>query len=319
MTSTSGFSLGTSLVRKLGDGVGWLRPRLPVRPQYRTGRHGDHHGGERRLGARAGSRYAVAEQGCRWSTAGPSRHGRCPGPSRYLRARQLLAAALARRGDLRPRLDRSAGRTEFGVGLGPSVAARTRATGPGTERHTGTTWPEVERAADSTLIDRESGTVGTDIEATAESRLTADPNSARSDLESSAIFAGTDSDYGGTDRRLIRVVAWIVCRYSCRGQCQVRQVRNRLTRSRRLSADLQQPSRRMRVNARPAAPRSPLFPRKQLLHRQLSMCDSRILRVNFTVALLKLLAIDTIRRIRHLLLCARQSCRYSVSCRRGVP
>jgi hypothetical protein len=33
--------------------------------------------------------------------------------------------------------------------------------GPGaTERHTGTAWPEVERSADSTLIDRESGTVG---------------------------------------------------------------------------------------------------------------------------------------------------------------
>jgi hypothetical protein len=73
----------------------------------------------------------------------------------------------------------------------------------------GTTWPEVERAADSTLIDRESGTVGTDIEATAESRLATDPNSARSDLESSAIFAGTDSDNGATDRRLIRVVAWL--------------------------------------------------------------------------------------------------------------
>jgi hypothetical protein len=40
--------------------------------------------------------------------------------------------------------------------------------------------------------------------------LTADPNSTRSDLESSAIFAGTDSDYGGADRRLVRVVAWLV-------------------------------------------------------------------------------------------------------------
>ena len=87
----------------------------------------------------------------------------------------------------------------------PHPSHRTR----GTERHPRTTWPEVERSADSTLIDRRSGTVGTDIEATAESRLTADPNSTRSDLESSAIFAGTDSDYGGIDRRLIRVVAWI--------------------------------------------------------------------------------------------------------------
>jgi hypothetical protein len=76
------------------------------------------------------------------------------------------------------------------------------------ERHTGTTWPEVERAADSTLIDRESGSAGTGLEATAESRLTADPNSARPDLESSAIVAGTDSDYGGIGRRLIRVGAW---------------------------------------------------------------------------------------------------------------
>ncbi len=124
---------------------------------------------------------------------------------------KLRGAALARRGDLRLRVDPSAGRTEFGVGLCPSFPARTRATGPaGTERHMGTTWPEVERAADSTLTNRESGTVGTDIEATAESRLTADPNSARSDLECSAIFAGTDSDYGGTDRRLARVVAWLV-------------------------------------------------------------------------------------------------------------
>jgi hypothetical protein len=121
----------------------------------------------------------------------------------------LLAAALARRGDLCPGLDRSTRRTGFGVGLGAAVAACTRATGPGAERQPGTTWPEVERAADSTLTGRRSGTVGTDIEATAEPRLTADRNSARSDLESSAIFAGTDSDYGGIDRRLIRVVAWI--------------------------------------------------------------------------------------------------------------
>jgi hypothetical protein len=93
--------------------------------------------------------------------------------------------------------------------LGPAVAACTRATGPGTGRHSGTTWPEIERATDSTLVDRESGSVGTEIEATAESGSTADPISARSDLESSAIFAGTDSDYGGIDRRLIRVAAWI--------------------------------------------------------------------------------------------------------------
>ena len=121
---------------------------------------------------------------------------------------KLLGAALARRGDLRLRLDPSAGRAEFGVRLFP---ARTRATGRGaTERHTRTTWAEVERSADSALIDRESGTIGTDIEATAESRLTADPDSARSDLESSAIFAGTDSDNGATDRPLVRVVAWLV-------------------------------------------------------------------------------------------------------------
>jgi hypothetical protein len=93
--------------------------------------------------------------------------------------------------------------------LGPAVAACTRATGHGTGRHSGTTWPEIERATDSTLVDRESGSVGTEIEATAESGSTADPISARSDLESSAIFAGTDSDYGGIDRRLIRVAAWI--------------------------------------------------------------------------------------------------------------
>jgi hypothetical protein len=43
-----------------------------------------------------------------------------------------------------------------------------------------------------------------------ESRLTADPISARSDLETSAIFAGTDSDNGGTDRPLVRGVAWLV-------------------------------------------------------------------------------------------------------------
>src|SRR4029078_4912211 len=89
----------------------------------------------------------------------------------------LLGAALARRGDLCPGLDRSTRRTEFGVGLGTAVAARTRGTGPRGERHPGTTWRGVERAADSTLTDRRSGTVGTDIEATAESRLTADPNS----------------------------------------------------------------------------------------------------------------------------------------------
>ena len=127
-------------------------------------------------------------------------------------------------------------------------------------RHTGTTWPEVERSADSTLIDRESGTVGTDIEATAESRLTADPNSARSDLESSAIFAGADSDYGGADRRLIRRCVACRGRYSCGGQCQARRVRNRLTRSRHRSADLQQRTRRMRLSAEPAASLSPLFP-----------------------------------------------------------
>ena len=79
------------------------------------------------------------------------------------------------------------GRTEFGL---RSCAA--------TELQTGTTWPEVDRSADvGTPIDRESGTAGTDIKATAESRLTADPNSARTDLESAAIFAGADSDYGG--------------------------------------------------------------------------------------------------------------------------
>jgi hypothetical protein len=89
------------------------------------------------------------------------------------------------------------------------VPARSQTTGVETERHTGTTWPEVERAADSTLIDRESGSAGTGIEATAESRLTADPNSARSDLESSAIFAGPDSDYGEIDRRLIRFAGWL--------------------------------------------------------------------------------------------------------------
>jgi hypothetical protein len=68
----------------------------------------------------------------------------------------------------------------------------------------------VESSADSTLIDRESGTVGTDIEAAAESRLTADSNSTRSDLETSAIFAGTDSDNGGTDRPQVRLVTWLV-------------------------------------------------------------------------------------------------------------
>src|SRR4029078_10227407 len=87
---------------------------------------------------------------------------------------RLLGAALARRGDLCPGLDRSTRRTEFGVGLGAAAPARTRATGPGAERHPGTTWPEVERAADSTLTDRRSGTVGTDIEATAEPPLTDD-------------------------------------------------------------------------------------------------------------------------------------------------
>jgi hypothetical protein len=35
--------------------------------------------------------------------------------------------------------------------------------------------------------------------------LTADPNSARPDLEPAAIFAGADSDYGGADR--VHVVA----------------------------------------------------------------------------------------------------------------
>jgi len=38
--------------------------------------------------------------------------------------------------------------------------------------------------------------------------LTADPNSARTDLESAAIFAGADSDYGGVDR--VHLVAWLV-------------------------------------------------------------------------------------------------------------
>jgi hypothetical protein len=68
----------------------------------------------------------------------------------------------------------------------------------------------VERSADSTLVDRDPGAVGTHIEATAESRFTADPNSARSDLKTSAIVAGTDSDNGRTDRPLVRVVAWLV-------------------------------------------------------------------------------------------------------------
>ena len=210
MASTFGTSAGTSLVRNLGDGVG-CRLRLPVRPHYRTGRHGDHHGVERRLSARAGSR----QQSRNRNVDGQPLGHRGTADARVLRATfgraKLLGAALARRGDLRLRRHPSAGRTEFGVRLFPLFPARARATGPGaTERHTGTTWPEVERSADSTLIDRESGTVGTDIEATAESRLTADPNSARSDLESSAIFAGTDTDNGGTDRRLVRVVAWLV-------------------------------------------------------------------------------------------------------------
>jgi hypothetical protein len=107
------------------------------------------------------------------------------------------------------RLDPSARRTEFGLRLYASFPGRTRATGPAaTERQTGTTWPEVERSADSTLIDRESGTAGTDIKATAESRLTAGPNSARSDPESAAIFAGADSDHGGAEG--VHVVAGLV-------------------------------------------------------------------------------------------------------------
>jgi len=38
--------------------------------------------------------------------------------------------------------------------------------------------------------------------------LTADPNSARTDLESAAILAGADSDYGGAD--LVHRVAGLV-------------------------------------------------------------------------------------------------------------
>src|SRR4029077_4586447 len=48
----------------------------------------------------------------------------------------------------------------------------------------------------------------------------------------------------------------------------------------------------------------PTLPRKQLLHRHLRMCDSAYSRQRG--AILTLLAIDAIRRIRHLLLCARQ-------------
>src|SRR5262245_17377071 len=85
-----------------------------------------------------------------------------------------------------------------------SFRARARAA---TERHAGPLCAEVERSADAMLIDRESGTAGTDFKATAESGLTADPNSARSDLESSA---GTDSDNGGNDRQTARVAARLV-------------------------------------------------------------------------------------------------------------
>src|SRR6476661_4179990 len=62
---------------------------------------------------------------------------------------------------------------------------------------------------------------------------------------------------------------------------------------------------------------TPHSPQKTLLHRHLTVRFSHI-RVNMS-PYWSLLAIDTIRRIRHLLLFTRQLRRYSVSCQRGVP
>jgi hypothetical protein len=272
-----------------------FRLRLPVRPHYRTCRCGDHHGGERRLGTCASSRYQSRKRNVDGQPLGHRGTADAWGCRATFGRANLL------------RLERSGGRTEFGI---RSCAA--------TELQTGTTWPEVDRSADSTPIDRESGTAGTDIKATAESRLTADPNSARTDLESAAIFAGADSDYGGLiGSTPLRGLSWSLFFWWPMPSPPSPE-----------SADAIPPpiSRPAATNPTHAIKRRtgcvtiPTLPTKQLPPRQLSMRDYRIFAPisHQSIAQLTLLAIDAIRRIRHLLLCARQSCRYSVSFRRGA-
>jgi hypothetical protein len=134
----------------------------------------------------------------------------------------------------------------------------------------------VERSADSTLIDRESGAAGTPIEATAESRFTADPNSARSDLETSAIVAGTDSDNGRTDRPLVRVIAWLIVVF-------LLVTNAKSAKSAKSGIGWRDPAAHQQTCSKHAGAcektHDPLrhdaqSPRKQLLHRHLSMCDS---------------------------------------------